>query len=1185
MPGAIEFAAVELGHFFAPLRIGLVSAAEFSVLLRRLGIVIPADELQAALDALPDARENAIQLVETIDQRLEDGLQAADAPALFDAARPLFADISTIAQAFTGLQPLVGSTEQFEAFLQDLPEELFELLVHDYLVARFPIVLHILSLLDVVHVEEIPASGHPKSRGARYTRIDYDWSRISLAFENPGEWARVSYGWGVDFDSDQFILRLVQLFDFIGGRARIFEMTDGQADVLAPLRQSNEPFASMAMLPLARVTSSRPDGSIDLDGTGEIGIAVFPAEGDAAATRETDKGLAISPYADGRATASFDLSEGVTARLTGSLGGVGGAIFSFRPSGADVDVGVERTALSGSFALEIEKLPAPGDDKLILLGRKDSTRVQADRAVVSVGGDVSNSGFDFFTAGGIRNLTAVIDFGEDGFLGALVSDPAEISAGDVILGWRAGRGLYFEGGTSISVTVPLDLDLGPVSIAEVGVVLDLTDGASLTLAITGDATLGPLFAFIENAGVVARLVPAPSGDGLLGRYDVEFSFSPPTGYALALDAPPIEGGGSVRRLDHDYRGALALKFETFGFSAFAILTTQLPNGREGFSFAASIFGSFSIPLGFGFVLTGVGGVIGINRTIDADAMRSVLFEGRLDNILFPADPIANAQTILQDMAAILPAREGQHLFGPVARISWGQPSLVDVKLGVVLEVGRQVRVLVLGVVTSRLPTREAALVSLNVSFFGEIDFAARTISFDAALVGSRVLTWAISGDAAIRSGWGARIDHIASFGGLHPEYPRPANLPELRRLSINFGTNNPKVTLTAYCAVTQNSLQFGARGDLYARGPKVWLVGRLAAEGWIAFDALVYFDPFAFDARLGGALNLLVDGDVILGLGFDLRLQGPNPFRVSGRVWATVFKIDVSFRISHSWGDEQSLPIPTVDAVRLLRETLERSRGFEVVAPMGRSSGVAFAAGDDVAGAVDPIGGLRLVQRALPLGVTIEKVGEARVSSAANRLELRVFSGTRLVQLEPARLDFVRGHFFALTESERLRAPAFEQHDAGVEFAPDQLAFSADAAIEDTYDYEVIEIGAEEDREAPLNVLPHVALRAEFGARWMDVTHERVGRSRESFKPIFAPAEAIHVERLAYVSGASVDDAAGVVPDPTSLAASAAFATAVPLHARLFEEPPSDAHPGEVPIQPRANEVVAAYVAAAQFRE
>src|SRR5262249_12485319 len=154
------------------------------------------------------------------------------------------------------------------------------------------------------------------------------------------------------------------------------------------------------------------------------------------------------------------------------------------------------------------------------------------------------------------------------------------------------------------------------------------------------------------------------------------------------------------------------------------------------------------------------------------------------------------------MAAIFPARNGQYVFGPMAKIAFSQPPLIEGKIGVIVELGAEVRVLILGALATQLPTKDAPLISLALSFFGDIEFAAQTISFDATLQNSRVLTYAVSGDIAVRSGWAPRIEHVISYGGLHPQYPRPANLPDLRRLAINFGTDNPRVTVTAYHALT-----------------------------------------------------------------------------------------------------------------------------------------------------------------------------------------------------------------------------------------------------------------------------------------------------------------------------------------------------------------------------------------------
>jgi hypothetical protein len=412
------------------------------------------------------------------------------------------------------------------------------------------------------------------------------------------------------------------------------------------------------------------------------------------------------------------------------------------------------------------------------------------------------------------------------------------------------------------------------------------------------------------------------------------------------------------------------------------------------------------------------------------------------------------------------------------------------------------------------------LVSLNLSFFGEIDFGAETISFDATLEGSRVLVYTISGDIAVRTGWAPRLEHVASFGGLHPQFPKPANLPDLRRLTIAFGTNNPKVSLSAYAALTSNSLQFGARADVYFKGPKIWLVGRVAAEGWIYFDALIYFDPFAFDVSLGGGIKLLVDGKTKCSLGFSLRMRGPNTFRFNGKVWVTVCGIDVDFSVDHSWGSPTSVPAPTVDAVAVLRSALESVEGLEAVAPTGRVHGVSFAA-DDVP-LIDPFGSVRLTQRAVPLGIEIEKIGEAQVSKSANLLDLIVRRRNGpAVSVSSAEQDFVRGHFFALSEAQRLGATAFDSYKSGFSFdAADLLGPTAQSITAD-YGYEYILIPAEEDSDVRAGLTGPRTLDTAFADKFLGPQARHVAQRVDQLRPRFDAVGPISVSSSVFVVAAN----------------------------------------------------------------
>ncbi len=1095
MAGAADVIVVELRRFFEPLSLALASPNEFAAFMRRFGFSVGGTDVGAAATQFGGMRTAINQFGDRCRSVIANDFDPTDVAAAAEAALPLFEALRTMPQTLSGLSPAGLSPQAFAQSLATFPEELFDALLTDYLVRYAPIVLHALALLGVIRSEKIPPSGDVRSRGLDYARPVYDWDRIRVLFDDPSDWAAQAYGWGVDFDSNTFILRLARIVEYIGGLVQIDDMSDALAELFMPHIVGSTTRPIIALAPIMRMDTFGDDGEIDVEASGEIGLAIFPVAGDTDATRRSDGGIAIGPYADGAVTQSVALSETATMTLTGSLGAVGGVVFGFRPSGAQVETGLDATAFAGAFGIDLAVTPSTGADAIVVLGSADGTRIAIDAFVAAIGGEISNDGFDFFAATGVRNLQVVIDPADDGLLGALVTSPIEISAGDILMGWRHGRGIYFEGGSNLAISIPLGIDLGPIGIDQMSLALDFAK-PSVMVAVSGDLAIGPFYAYADNIGVVATIFPDPNG--ILGNHDLRFGFKAPDAYALSLDAGPITGGGLIGVGDHEYRGALALKFESFGFSAFALLNTRLPDGDPGFSLAASIFGEFELPLGYGFFLTGLGGVIGVNRTVDVNAMRDVLYDGRLDNLLFPADPIANAATILRDMAAIMPVAQGQHLIGPVARIVWGKPVLIEVTLGAIIEIGNHPRLVVVGDISTDLPTKDAALVSLSMPFFGEIDPAAGTISFDATLQNSRVLTWAISGDGAIRTGWAPKLNHIASMGGLHPGYPRPANLPDLRRLSINFGTNNPKVTLSAYAAITLASLQFGARADLYAKGPKIWLVGRLAAEGNVHFDALIYFNPFGFDAKLGGSLQLLIDDDVVAGLGFDLRLRGPNTYQINGKVWVSVCGIDVDFHIDHAWGDEQSLPPATADAVAVLRDAIAHSAILEPIAASGRVPGTSLASTD--ASAIDPAGGARFVQRALPLGIAITKVGEAQLGGAKT-LDLAAFAGNDTMTLAVANLDFVRGHFFELSEAERLRAPDFESFKGGFELSPDALAIDAGKAIVETYDYEVILLDVTDDRTAPAPVRSHGAVAQSFTDRWMRVNNRRTAQPKGGFAP------------------------------------------------------------------------------------
>lgn len=1054
---SLSHLAIEFGFFFHPLNRAVQSGDTLAEFLGFFGYSVNPAATGEALDELTDLKDAVEALSELIDRIV---VAAGDPTNITEAE---IAEIAAAGQSvYDAVDGIVAVVENFAAHPPgpELALELFDRLLDEYLANRLPVAREVATALDVRRTRTV-LIGTPDARSIDYTEVRYYFDRLGQFLSETDQWADEVYGWGRDFDHAKAIAVIANLVESFGGRVRLqpveksvavlFLTNIPHATLPVPGEQPEAITVRKAKLPVFSHTETVANG--DLGATAEVGLTLLPT-GDF--NRPAEMGLVFAPYVEGAVTSDFDVTDKLTFSFEADAQATGGAAIAIQPSGITVKGG---TAVDASFGATLNYANGDGAP-IILIGNPGSTRLEAGQFIASVGGSLDG---EFFVAGGVSALSAVIDFREDGLLGSIIPEPMTITAGDILIGYRPGRGVYFEGGTSLELNIPLDLDLELLRIMGLGIRLDWSDSFAVDVTIEGEVEIGPIYGYADGIGLRAKLVERK---GLFGDHDLDFSFIPPTTYAVSLDFAPVEGGGLISRRGPEYRGALALKFQSIGFSAFAILNTELPGGKEGFSFAASVSAEFSVALGYGFFLTGLGGMIGINRTIDTNAMRDVLYAGNFDNLLFPADPIENAATILDEMASIFPVREGQHVFGPVARIGWGVPTLITVKLGVVIEVGREVRLLILGGLSCELPTPETAIASLKLSFFGEIDFAAGTISFDATLQSSRILTFTISGDVALRTGWALRIEHIVSFGGLHPQFPRPANLPDLRRMSIAFGTNNPRVTLSGYTAVTLNSLQFGAEAQLYAKGPDLWLIGQLAAEGWAYFNALIIFDPFAFTANLGGGISLLRNGRVVCGLGFDLTLSGPNTFVIDGKVWFTVFGQDIDFAIHHTWGGKTSLPSAEVNAVSVLRTALQQAT-IEPIAPPVHGIAMSFRdLADDEKAPIDPQGGAMLRQTSVPLAVTIDRVGEATVTGA-RRLDIRLTrAGAAVSGSTNVNADFVHGHFFKTTEAEKLRATAYDNLKAGATLTASGFDTVATKAVSASYDYEELRIPVEDDRAA-----------------------------------------------------------------------------------------------------------------------
>ncbi|MGH2708417.1 MAG: DUF6603 domain-containing protein, partial [Actinomycetota bacterium] len=466
-------------------------------------------------------------------------------------------------------------------------------------------------------------------------------------------------------------------------------------------------------------------------------------------------------------------------------------------------------------------------------------------------------------------------------------------------------------------------------------------------------------------------------------------FKPPTGVGFAIDTPAVTGGGFLffDRENEEYAGVLQLAIaEKFDLTAIGLITTRLPDGVEGFSILAIASVEFSpgIQLIWGFTLDGVGLLVGVNRSVMLDVLRSGVRNGTLDGILFPDDPVRNAPKIISDLRSVFPPTLDRHVFGFLLFISWaGLKSSFSLKLGVVLEVPAPVKLVILGQLEITLPSQKLGIVLIRCDIVGIWDQAAESISVDAALRDSKVGEFPLTGEMAVRGSWGREKIFIIAAGGVHPGFNPPPALPTLKRLQIALGTgDNPRLRLQGYLAITSNTFQVGARAELHARASGFTL------EGWAGIDALFQFDPFKVVVDFSAGVEIKRGSRVLFSLTLKATLEAFTPIRIDGKVKFKIFFVSFSIPVHLSLGAAQQAILAAIDVLGELMAALEDSNNWAGELPGRRDMLVTLRdtpASDELM--VHPLSLLSVRQQVVPLGIEIQVYRNTR-PSGVRRFEI-----------------------------------------------------------------------------------------------------------------------------------------------------------------------------------------------------
>ena len=664
-PESVSGLADVLVALFDPLVQAIADPDCAAALLQDLGYQAP-DNLQF-LNDFPPLLGALVDLADQTDDLLN-GDAEPDYLALFrdliDAVHGVITLIRDIGSSLQTTFPadFLAAT----GIAEQLPRQLADYLLVRMIERRYPRLHGSLLLAGIIDEGDVTTAA--TAFNTPYTKRVIRWEALTGYFSAPLASVQTAYGWGTDaFDYDAVIRNVLTFGHSVGlfssavnpDPATLQALNSG-ADVVTADNANSLAILKFPLLPVA---------------TAPFGVEVYPVLGQ---DRHTVIGLGLGVYFDPSGGLSYPITDGLSLSLiyTGTSPLDAGIVILpgqplelvsnvFGGSGPQVDL--------SAFVPEFSSTNT--GQKVLLFDTAFGAKLEFASWALRAGVLPARSGL--YVEADIKGATLNIGTGqEDGFLQEILPAKPMAVDFDLTLGFSSKTGLYFGGSAKLDVTLPVQIDIGPLTIQAITVALQPANN-QLPLALGANVSLqlGPLDVVVQDVGVLAVMSFPASRDGNAGPMQVDLNFQPPTGAGIKLDAGVVTGGGF---LAHDaqkaeYAGALDLSLEGLAVKAYGLIQTKLPSGQPGYSFIAIISAEFlpSIELPFGFSLDGVGGLIGINRSVSPSAIESALWAGHLDGLLFPKDPGRQRAAAAVGARHLLPGGAG-----PLHHRAAGQDRLV-----------------------------------------------------------------------------------------------------------------------------------------------------------------------------------------------------------------------------------------------------------------------------------------------------------------------------------------------------------------------------------------------------------------------------------------------------------------------------------------------------------------------------
>jgi hypothetical protein len=919
------------------------------------------------------------------------------------------------------------------AFLAEIDDRLFERVLTDFLAAALPGPYNWLLALNVIRLESHPSSA---ARPA-FLRTIFDWNALPKIITDPGSLPQQVFGWGTpDLDTRKLVDVLAALAH--AAKFPVSVRVSPDEVVAGYVGGSSLPFATTKALDANFYSVTIAGQSLAAGFT----IRPLPAAG------ALLPGLAIEPRIPSQFPLTLQLAEDINLRLRAGTNAPDLFGIAIRPGNVSIAYPFKPGTPPPETGIGVGFDFAPATPAL-LFGAVTGTRLQLQGASVDLAGDFRGSALEITLGADLSGLALIISPGDgDSFLNTLLGGSDLNIGASLGAEWSSISGLTFKGSGGFEVALPTHLSLGPLDVSQVVVRLavppDPQPKLALELGASISGMLGPLSAVVDEIGLG---VYATLEKGNAGPFDLSLGFMPPKGVGLSIDAGIISGGGYLffDSEKGEYAGTLQLSFEDFlTLTAIGLIETKVPDSSSGFSLLVVITADFGpgIQLGFGFTLLAVGGLLGLNRGVLLQPVLDGIKSDAIASVMFPHDVIANAPRIISDLKAFFPPHPDTFLVGPMAKLGWGEPTLISLSLAVIVEIPPG-DVALLGILRAALPADDVAILVLQVNFAGVFEPDKSRLYFFAALFDSHLLFITIDGSMGVLFAYGNDANFVLSIGGFHPQFnPPPLPFPTPQRIQLDLINESfARIHCDGYFAVTTNTVQFGTNSNYF------FGFSALSVQGHSSFDALIQFSPFHFSIHVSTSFSVDVFGVGMYGVDIDLSVEGPTPWHAHGTASLSFLFFSIGIGIDLTWGDSRDTSLPPVPVMPLLSAEFGKRTNWRALPPTNSNLLVSLRQLDpaDQGLVLHPVGTLQISQRLVPLDLTLDRIGSQKPTDA-NRFALTPAAGP-LAKIADVQDLFAPAQFKDLGDAAKLSSAAYAPQDSGVELAVAGTTYASGTAI------------------------------------------------------------------------------------------------------------------------------------------